>query len=277
MTSVIPPGRPQAAVGGRATARALCVLAPNPSPMTLDGTNTWIVSEPGSPLAVVVDPGPLDESHLANVVATAERHGKRIALTLLTHGHPDHAEGAARFAELTRTAVRALDPALRLGEEGLCAGDTVRTGGLELRVVATPGHTADSLSFHLPADGAVLTGDTVLGRGTTVVAHPDGRLGDYLDSLRRLQALTVEGGVDTVLPGHGPVLADARGAVEFYLAHRAHRLAQVETAVESGLRTAGDVVAEVYADVDRALWPAAELSVRAQLDYLSEHGLIDLP
>ncbi|MEE4544703.1 MBL fold metallo-hydrolase [Streptomyces sp. V4-01] len=275
-TGTTPPGRPQPTVGGRATARALNVLAPNPSAMTLDGTNTWIVAEPDSPLAVVVDPGPLDEAHLANVLATVERTGKRVALTLLTHGHPDHAEGASRFAELTGAPVRALDPALRLGEEGLGEGDTVTTGGLELRVIATPGHTADSLCFHLPADGAVLTGDTVLGRGTTVVAHPDGRLGDYLDSLRRLQALAVDGGVDTVLPGHGPVLHDARGAVEFYLAHRAHRLAQVETAVEDGLRTPEAVVAHVYADVDRTLWPAAELSVRAQLDYLGEHGLIEL-
>lgn len=277
MTAVTPPGEPRAAIGGWATARALCVLAPNPSPMTLDGTNTWIVAEPGSPLAVVIDPGPLDEGHLKGVVAAAEQAGKRIALTLLTHGHPDHAEGAARFAELTRTPVRALDPALRLGGEGLAAGDTVTTGGLELRVVPAPGHTADSLCFHLPADGAVLTGDTVLGRGTTVVAYPDGRLGDYLDSLRRLRALTVDGGVDTVLPGHGPVLSDARGAVEYYLAHRANRLAQVETAVEAGHREPADVVAHVYADVDRALWPAAELSVRAQLDYLREHGLIEVP
>ncbi|WP_435134088.1 MBL fold metallo-hydrolase [Actinacidiphila sp. bgisy144] len=277
MTTTQPPGRPQPTVGGPATARATCVLAPNPSPMTLDGTNTWIVAEPGSLLAVVIDPGPLDEAHLARVAAAVEEQGRRVALTLLTHGHPDHAEGAARFAELTRTPVRALDPALRLGDEGLAAGDTVTTGGLELRVIATPGHTADSLSFHLPADQAVLTGDTVLGRGTTVVAHPEGRLGDYLDSLRRLQALTQDAEVDTVLPGHGPVLDDARGAVEFYLAHRAHRLAQVETAVESGLRTAPDVVAHVYADVDRSLWPAAELSVLAQLDYLREHGLIELP
>ncbi|GAA3727058.1 MBL fold metallo-hydrolase [Streptomyces tremellae] len=269
------PGQPRGAVtSGAATARAAIVLAPNPSPMTLDGTNTWIVAEPDSDLAVVIDPGPLDEGHLRAVVRAVEEAGRRVALTLLTHGHADHAEGAARFAELTGTAVRALDPALRLGDEGLGAGDVVTTGGLELRVVPTPGHTADSLSFHLPADRAVLTGDTVLGRGTTVVAHPDGRLGDYLDSLRRLRSLTVDDGVDTVLPGHGPVLEDARGAVEFYLAHRANRLAQVETAVENGLRTAPEVVAEVYAGVDRVLWPAAELSVRAQLDYLAEHGLI---
>ncbi len=274
MAPAILPGAPRPGVGGPATARAVCVLAPNPSPMTLDGTNTWLLSEPDSDLAVVVDPGPLDEGHLRAVAAAAERAGKRIALTLLTHGHDDHAAGAARFAELTGTPVRALDPALRLGDEGLAAGDVVTTGGLELRVVATPGHTSDSLCFELTADAAVLTGDTVLGRGTTMVAHPDGRLGDYLDSLRRLRALTTERGVETILPGHGPVLGDARGAVEFYLAHRASRLAQVESAVESGHRSAEQVVAHVYADVPRALWPAAELSVRAQLDYLGEHGLI---
>ncbi|MFD8257697.1 MBL fold metallo-hydrolase [Streptomyces griseoluteus] len=269
------PGQPRDAVrSGPATERAVNVLAPNASPMTLDGTNTWIVAEPGSDLAVVIDPGPLDDGHLRGVVDTAEKAGKRIALTLLTHGHADHAEGASRFAEITGTRVRALDPALRLGDEGLGAGDVVTVGGLELRVVPTPGHTADSLCFHVPADQAVLTGDTILGRGTTLVAHPDGRLGEYLASLRRLRSLTVDDGVHTVLPGHGPVLEDAQGAVEFYLAHRAHRLAQVETAVENGHRTAEAVVAHVYADVDRSLWPAAELSVRAQLDYLGEHGLI---
>jgi glyoxylase-like metal-dependent hydrolase (beta-lactamase superfamily II) len=270
------PGQPRGGVlSGPATARAVNVLAPNASAMTLDGTNTWIVSEPDSELAVVVDPGPLDDAHLRAVIATAERAGKRIALTLLTHGHPDHAEGASRFAELTGTNVRALDPALRLGDEGLAPGEVITTGGLEMRVVPTPGHTADSLSFHLPADRAVLTGDTILGRGTTVVAHPEGRLGDYLDSLRRLRSLTVDDGIHTVLPGHGPVLDDAQGAVEYYLAHRATRLAQVETAVEDGWTTASEVVAKVYADVDRSLWPAAELSVRAQLEYLRDHGLID--
>jgi len=269
------PGQPRGGVlSGPATPRAVNVLAPNASAMTLDGTNTWIVAEPDSELAVVIDPGPLDDVHLRSVVDIAERAGKRVALTLLTHGHPDHAEGAARFSQLTGTKVRALDPALRLGDEGLAAGNVITTGGLELRVVLTPGHTADSLCFHLPADRAVLTGDTILGRGTTVVAHPDGRLGDYLDSLRRLRSLTVDDGVHTVLPGHGPVLEDAQGVVEFYLAHRAHRLAQVETAVEDGYTDPSQVVAHVYADVDRSLWPAAEWSVRAQLEYLQDHGLI---
>lgn len=124
------PGQPRGGVlSGPATTRTVNVLAPNASAMTLDGTNTWIVAEPDSDLAVVIDPGPLDEEHLRAVIDTAEKSGRRVGLTLLTHGHPDHAEGAARFAELTRTKVRALDVALRLGDEGLTAGDVITTGG----------------------------------------------------------------------------------------------------------------------------------------------------
>jgi glyoxylase-like metal-dependent hydrolase (beta-lactamase superfamily II) len=254
------------------TERATLVLAPNPSPMTLEGTNTWILAEPGAAEAVVIDPGPLHEGHLAAVLAAVEARGCRVAATLLTHGHADHAEGAARFAELSRSGVRALDPALRLGSEGLADGDVLEIGGLELRVVGTPGHTSDSLCFTLPAEGSLLTGDTVLGRGTTVVAHPDGRLGDYLESLERLRSLAQAREARTVLPGHGPVLEDALGAVEYYLAHRESRLAQVAAAVEAGFATPSEVVAHVYADVDRSLWPAAEWSVRAQLEYLREAG-----
>ena len=255
--------------GGAATARAQCVLAPNPGPMTLDGTNTWVLAEPGSSAAAVVDPGPLDEGHLRRVVASVEGAGRRVALTLLTHGHPDHSAGARRFAELTGSPVRALDPAHRLGDEGLGEGDVVEAAGLELRVLATPGHTADSLSFLLVADAAVLTGDAVLGRGTTVVASPDGRLGDYLASLRRLRDLAEASRARLLLPGHGPVLPDALAAVQSYLRHRAERLSQVEAALAAGARTAPDVVRAVYADVDPVLWPAAELSVRAQMEYLA--------
>jgi glyoxylase-like metal-dependent hydrolase (beta-lactamase superfamily II) len=120
----------------------------------------------------------------------------------------------------------------------------------------------------------MLTGDTVLGRGTTLVAHPDGTLADYLDSLNRLRDSAVRHEFDTVLPGHGPVLSDAVGVLDFYLAHRKERLAQVEAALAAGDASAAEVVRRVYADVDPAVWPAAELSVRAQLHYL-EPGRFD--
>jgi glyoxylase-like metal-dependent hydrolase (beta-lactamase superfamily II) len=250
------------------TQRSVLVLAPNPSPYTLEGTNTWVLREPGSTAAVVVDPGPLHEGHLAAVLSAVEKEGARVAQILLTHGHADHSESAVRFAELTGAPVRALDPRHRLGAEGLADGDVLEVGGLELRVVGTPGHTGDSLSFVLPADRALLTGDTVLGRGTTVVAHPDGRLADYLHSLDVLRDGAVRQEFETVLPGHGPVLSDALGVLEFYIAHRKSRLAQVQAALAAGDSTPSAVVRRVYADVDPAVWPAAELSVRAQLHYL---------
>lgn len=268
--------------GGEATATALCVLAPNPGPMTLDGTNTWVLHAPGAATALVVDPGPDDEDHLAAVLRVVESRGARVGQVLLTHGHLDHSEGAVSFARLAGTdSVRALDPAHRLGSQGLDDGDVVTAGDLELRVLATPGHTSDSLSFVLdaddPASRGLLTGDTVLGRGTTVVAHPDGRLGPYLDSLRRLRSEVDAAGVDLVLPGHGPVLHDARDVVDGYLSHRAQRLEQVRESVAAGAREPRAVVEAVYADVDRRLWPAAELSVRAQLEYLGVRVPQDLP
>lgn len=249
-----------------ATARATRILAPNPGPMTLDGTNTWILREPGGARSIVIDPGPDDAGHLGRV---ADQAGS-VAVVLLTHGHVDHSEGARAFAERVHAPVRALDPQHRWGDEGLGGGDVVGADGLEVRVVATPGHSADSLCFHLPADDAILTGDTVLGRGTTVVAHPDGRLVDYLDSLRRLRGMA-DAGLRTLLPGHGPVLADAAGVLDFYLAHRQERLEQVRAALAAGATSPRDVVETVYADVDRAVWPAAELSVKAQIDYLRDH------
>ena len=272
MSATPPPSVTAPWSGGGVTERAHCVLAPNPGPMTLDGTNTWVLLEPGSTAAVVVDPGPLDEAHLRRVLDVVEAKGARVALTVLTHAHQDHAEAAPRFAELTGSRVRAVGDA----HDDLSDGDVITTGGLDLRVVATPGHTADSVSLALAADHALLTGDTVLGRGTTVVAHPDGELAAYLDSLERLRVLTGNGSVTSILPGHGPVVPDAAAMVAFYRVHRAERLDQVRQALADGAAAEDDpvegVLRRVYAQVPESVWPAARMSIRAQLDYLSARG-----
>src|SRR5262249_14452437 len=119
-------------IDGSGTARARCVLAPNPSPMTLDGTNTWLIAEPGATEAIVIDPGPEHQDHLRRVYDTAEQSGLRIAQIILTHGHPDHSEGARTFADLTGAPIRAVDPAHRLGSEGLPPGAVVSVGGCEI-------------------------------------------------------------------------------------------------------------------------------------------------
>ena len=258
-------------IDGSGTSRARCVLAPNPGMMTLDGTNTWLIAEPGSEAVVVIDPGPDDEPHLQRVCRAAAERGQRVVSIVLTHRHLDHSAGAPRLAELTGAPVRAVDPAHRLGSEGLAPGDVVGAGGCELRVIKTPGHTSDSVSLHLPADGVVLTGDTVLGRGTAVIAE-DGSLGDYLASLARLRLLTDETGLQALLPGHGPLLSDPGAVLDFYLTHRAERLDEVRAALVAGDRSPGEIVPRVYAAVDQALWPFAASSVRAQLRYLDEQG-----
>jgi glyoxylase-like metal-dependent hydrolase (beta-lactamase superfamily II) len=262
--------------GGSFGSRGRCILAPNPGPMTLDGTNTWVLQEPGASASVVVDPGPLADGHLDRLTTELGDVG----LVLLTHHHFDHAEVAAELARRKGCSVRALDASLCVDAPPLVDGESLSVDGLSLQVVTTPGHTADSISLVLPGDGALLTGDMVLGRGTTVVAHPDGQLGPYFTSIERMRSLVLSGEVRTLWPAHGPVLDDALGVLDHYLAHRRERLAQVTAALaELGVPLSPElaedrtlprrVVEVVYADVDESLWGAAELSVRAQLAYLS--------
>lgn len=254
--------------GGPVGDMATCVLAPNPSAMTLDGTNTWLLGSPGAGTAVLIDPGPADPDHLARVLRTLSERDMGVSKILLTHGHLDHSEGSRLFSEALDAPVLALDPALRLGSEGLSEGATVGEGDLEIEVVATPGHSSDSLSFLLRESGAILTGDTVLGRGTTVVAHPDGSLADYLDSLKRLTELVAESDATSLLPGHGPAVADPAQILADYLTHRRARLEQVRQAIADGAQSPMDVVDRVYRPIPEEVVPAALASTRAQWDYL---------
>ena len=249
------------------------VLAPNPSPMTLDGTNTYVVGAPGSGQAVLVDPGPDDPAHLAAVEAALAQRDARCVAVLVTHHHGDHAEAALPWGSHFGAPVAAASPAVA-GPEGrvLEAGERLSLAGTTVRVVATPGHTSDHLAFRLES-GAVLVGDHVLGRGTSVVTHPEGDVVAYLESLRRVHDL----GPSALYCGHGPELTEDPGAVlDFYAAHRAYRERQLLDALSTGPQTVDGLVAIVYAAVPRELWPAAAQSTRATLGKLSAEGRVAL-
>jgi len=231
--------------------------APNPGPMTLDGTNTWLLRAPGADYGVVIDPGPLDEGHLRRIA----EHGP-IRSILITHGHHDHVEGAARLADLLGgVPVRAA-----AAEHGVSLPRVLNDDGLAITVLHTPGHTSDSVCFLVDHGDKriVFTGDTILGRGTTVVAKPDGDLGAYLESLQLLSAYPQT----LMLPGHGPARSDVAELARVYLAHRRERLAQVAAAVAAGADTPEKVVDLVYPEIDPGVRFAAEWSAAAQLDYL---------
>ncbi|GAB97277.1 glyoxylase-like metal-dependent hydrolase (beta-lactamase superfamily II) [Kineosphaera limosa] len=300
-TSGGPPGLPGSWErrwdGGEVAPGVLCVLAPNESAMTHEGTNTWLLHAPGAGEAVVVDPGPQLPGHLDAVIAAARERGVRIAAILVTHHHLDHLEGVERFAQLTGAPVHfpgrdrpaTAEETAEETAEGTAPTFDIEVEGLRVVAVPTPGHTMDSYCFHVPQLGALLTGDTILGRGTTVVTWPDGDLGAYLASLARLRDLATDPQhpVEVILPGHAAPFsgADVTGVIDYYLDHRRERLDQVRAVLadrpvpqadddpEAGELEAlvEHVVRTVYQDAPQEVWPAARQSVRAQLEYLRSH------
>ncbi len=239
------------------------LLAPNPSPMTLSGTNTYLVH--GSAGCVVIDPGPEIETHLRDVADEARRLGGALAI-LITHGHRDHVEGAARLRALTDAPVWAWSrEGSPVADQTLPDGASVSLGDRALRVIYTPGHRYDHLCFLLEGDernmGAVFAGDLVAGAGTVVIAPPEGDLNDYLTSLRRLLALEPR----LLLPGHGPAREDARALLEGYIAHREDRERQLLGALSVEPATVPVLVKRIYTDVPEVMHPVAAYSTLAGL------------
>ena len=265
---------PEAGVPLPVSARATWLLAPNPGPMTFNGTNSWVLHEPGRVGTVIVDPGPDDDGHLSALLSLAVEQGGRVDAILLTHGHPDHWAGAAEMSRRTGAPVLATDP--RRGDTALAAGE-LEFAGLRIEVFHTPGHSSDSTSFRLAADDVMLTGDTVLGRSAPTILDPDGRVDETIRSLRLLAEIVAASPATVMLPGHGPLVTDPGSTLALALAAREVRLRQHEDSVRDGRGTVSEVADELYGPFDERLRRPIEATVRAHLRYLADHGRLSQP
>lgn len=237
------------------------IVAANASPMTLDGTQTYII---GRERVAIIDPGPRLNEHL-HAVADAVGGGVPVSV-LLTHSHPDHAEGAAALAERLHAVLRSASM------RTLHDGDVIHTDAGDLAAIATPGHTPDHFSFWWEAQRAIFCGDLLMGgMATALVARPEGDLSHYLESLRLLKALQAR----TIYPAHGPAFDDPAEAIDRYVAHREERIAQVVEGLKDGPLSADALLEQVYgSELDPRLRHYAETAVEAYLAYLRDQGRV---
>lgn len=234
------------------------LVAPNPSPMTGAGTNTYLV---GHGDVTVIDPGPADPAHIEAILAALP--DERVGRVLVTHSHPDHAPGAALLVLKTGAPVLAMGQPVRDGQ-------AVAGGGATIEVLHTPGHASDHACFLLREERALFSGDLIAGGTTVVIAPPDGDMAAYLDSLRRLRRRRIR----WIYPGHGDVIEDPQAAIEEYIQHRQMRERQVMDALRDGPANVAALVSRIYADVPAALHPLAARSVHAHLIKLRAEGKV---
>ncbi|MEM7487935.1 MAG: MBL fold metallo-hydrolase [Pseudomonadota bacterium] len=269
------------AAGASGESGLVRIVAPNPSPMTAEGTNTYLI---GTSDLAVIDPGPDLPGHLDALDRAIAR--RPVRAILVTHAHLDHSPGARPLAMRTGAPVLAFGPVLEGdapagigGGEGmdrtfrpdraLAHGDVVRGDGWSLEALHTPGHTRDHLSFLWPEAGAAFTGDIVMGWASTMISPPDGELGAFLESLDRLERLDVE----TFHPGHGAPVADPAGRCRALRDHRAARTRTILAALPQA-PTIPQLVAAIYQDTPPALHPAAARNVYAHLLHLAAAGQV---
>ena len=247
------------------------VRAHNPSPMTLSGTNSYLL-DCGENTALVIDPGPPLQGHADALLQAAAAHDSTIRHIVLTHGHPDHSAGAAKLATMTGAVIHA-HPACRVAHDvDLPLEGELSINSLGLRTIDAPGHTFDHAIFYLAPERALFTGDTILGEGTTVVAPPGGAMRPYMHTLERLAREFA--GARTIYGGHGPIVNDPPAKIAQYIAHRKMREEQIVAALGDGARTIPDLVREIYSQQQVALWPAMARQILAHLLALVEEGRI---
>jgi glyoxylase-like metal-dependent hydrolase (beta-lactamase superfamily II) len=230
------------------------ITAPNPGPFTLDGTRTYLIDE-----TAVLDPGPAIDSHIDAIAAAMPN----LRTIFITHRHGDHAPAAVPLKQ--RTGARIVAPRGVLDETDHIVEDGELVDGLE--VIATPGHTNEHVCY-LTARGDLFTGDTILGSGTTTIFPPDGHMGDYIRSLRRLR----ERQPRRIYPAHGPTRDDAVALIDEYIAHRLQREQQVLDAIAAGDRSVEEMRARIYPDLDPRLHGAAEIQIKAHLIKIEEES-----
>ncbi|MBA3862433.1 MAG: MBL fold metallo-hydrolase [Erythrobacter sp.] len=258
------------------------VLAPNPSPYTFTGTQTYVVGEADGPDCAVIDPGPNEPAHIDAIIAAIA--GRRVLAIMCTHTHRDHSPAAAPLAAQTGAAIvgcaplvlasnlpradEAFDPTYA-PDRVLVDGEGMRGTGWTLTAVATPGHTSNHLCYALEESGALFTGDHVMGWSTSVVIPPDGDMGDYMASLDKLMAR------DDVRyhSAHGAAIEKPRQLVRGMIGHRRQREAQILRLLGEAARPVSDFIPAMYKGLDPRLIPAAEMSVTAHLIDLEKRGL----
>ncbi len=252
--------------------RVTRVRAANPGPMTLTGTNSYIIG--AGPEVIVLDPGPDMAVHLETIVATAEKMDARISLIVITHGHPDHFPGAAKLKEMTGAPVAAYYAAKFPHDLSLKDGQHLRASDSKLIAIFTPGHAYDHLCYYLEEEDALFTGDMILGVGTVIVAPPKGNMAQYLRSLNILEQDW--GHASVIYGGHGPEVNEPASKIREYIKHRQAREKQLVAAMQGGASTVPEIVAQIYQDVDKRLWPAAARQVLAYLLMLEEQGRVKI-
>ncbi len=250
----------------------ITIRAENPSALTLDGTNTYLLVDTDTREALCIDPGPDLDAHISHIERVCAEHSAHIAAIAVTHGHPDHAPGALTLQHRTSAPLYAHVTSAVPHDVGVADRDSIAFGSAHVIAIDAPGHTFDHLVFYEPQERALFTGDVILGHGYVVIAPPGGAMRPYQQTLARLATEFPD--AEQIYPGHGAVITAPAERIADYRAHREHREREIIDALADGAMTIPEIVARIYAQTPHHLWPAAARQVLAYLFALENESRI---